>query len=140
MKRFLLAVPAAALLLGVAVPVALAHTSHVSGTSVTVTAGKPSEFAFVLSTKSVKHGAITFKVTNGSSSGLAHDFFVCSSPATSTATASLPNSCKGKGTTQLGKGASATLSVTIAKAGNYEYLCTVPGHAAGGMKGILKVT
>ena len=30
--------------------------------------------------------------------------------------------------------------VTFAKAGTYEYLCTIPGHAAGGMKGLLKVT
>ena len=140
MKRSLLAVPAAALLTGVAVPVALAHSGHAAGATVTVTAGKPSEFGFVLSSKSVKHGAITFKVTNGSSSGLSHDFFLCSSPAKSTSTASLPNSCKGKGTTQLGKGQSATLKVTVSKAGSYEYLCTVPGHAAGGMKGILKVT
>jgi uncharacterized cupredoxin-like copper-binding protein len=33
-----------------------------------------------------------------------------------------------------------TLKVTVSKPGNYEYLCTVPGHAAGGMKGTLKVT
>ena len=41
---------------------------------------------------------------------------------------------------QLGKGQTDTLRVSVLKAGNYEYLCTVPGHAAGGMKGILKVT
>ena len=50
------------------------------------------------------------------------------------------NSCTGKRTTALGKGQSATLTVTLAKAGKYEYLCTVPGHAAGGMKGLLTVT
>jgi len=140
MKRSLLAVPAAALMTGVAVPAALAHTGHSAPSSVNVTAGKPSEFAFVLSSKSVKSGVITFKVTNGSSSGLAHDFFLCSSPAKSVATATLPNSCKGRGTKQLGKGQTDTLRVSVLKAGNYEYLCTVPGHAAGGMKGILKVT
>jgi uncharacterized cupredoxin-like copper-binding protein len=29
--------------------------------------------------------------------------------------------------------------VTIRKAGKYAYMCTLPGHAAGGMKGILTV-
>jgi len=29
--------------------------------------------------------------------------------------------------------------VTISKAGSYPYLCTVPGHAAAGMKGVLRV-
>jgi uncharacterized cupredoxin-like copper-binding protein len=37
-------------------------------------------------------------------------------------------------------GKSATLTVTLKKKGRYEYLCTAPGHAAGGMKGILTVT
>jgi uncharacterized cupredoxin-like copper-binding protein len=121
-------------------PIALAHSTKATGTTVTVSAGKPSEFSFTLSKKAVPHGAITFKVTNASASGLAHDFKLCSSPSKSTSAASLANSCAGKGTPMLGKGKSATLSVTVAKPGNYEYLCTVPGHAAGGMKGILKVT
>ena len=34
----------------------------------------------------------------------------------------------------------ATLKVTFAKPGNYPYLCTIPGHAEAGMKGVLKVT
>jgi uncharacterized cupredoxin-like copper-binding protein len=33
-----------------------------------------------------------------------------------------------------------TLPYTFAKPGTYEYLCTVPGHAAAGMKGDLKVS
>jgi uncharacterized cupredoxin-like copper-binding protein len=102
-------------------------------TTVTVTAGKPSVFAFTLSTKSVKSGAVTFKVTNKGS--LAHDFKVCSSNKGGTA-----NSCSGKVTPMLQPGKSATLSITFSKKGSYEYLCTVPGHAAAGMKGILKVT
>lgn len=130
---------AAAGVAAVAAPTALAHVNHAAGTSITVTAGKPSEFGFKLSAKTAKHGAITFKVTNGSGA-LPHDFFLCSAPAKSTAAASLPNTCAGKGTAQLTPGKSATLTVNVAKAGNYEYLCTVPGHAAGGMKGILKVT
>ena len=29
--------------------------------------------------------------------------------------------------------------MTFTAPGTYEYLCTVPGHAAGGMKGLLTV-
>jgi uncharacterized cupredoxin-like copper-binding protein len=37
-------------------------------------------------------------------------------------------------------GQSNTLRIAILLKGSYEYLCTVPGHAASGMKGILEVT
>jgi nitrite reductase (NO-forming) len=139
-RRSRLSVAAAAAAAVAVAPTALAHPTDSTGASVTVTAGKPSEFGFTLSAKSVPHGSVVFKVTNGSGSGLAHDFKLCSTPARSTSPTSLPNSCAGKATAQLGKGQSASLSVAIPKPGNYEYLCTVPGHAAGGMKGILKVT
>lgn len=101
-------------------------------TTVTVTAGKPSIFAFTLSTKSVKAGPVTFKVTNKGS--IPHDFKLCSSSKGGTA-----NSCSGKGTALISPGKSATLSITL-KAGSYEYLCTVSGHAAAGMKGDIKVS
>jgi uncharacterized cupredoxin-like copper-binding protein len=110
-----------------------ASSQAAKATVVTVTAGKPSEFKFTLSAKSVKTGAVTFKVTN--KGALGHTFKVCSSSKGGSA-----NSCAGKGTATIAPGASATLSVTFAKAGSYEYLCTVPGHAAAGMKGDLKVT
>src|SRR5579871_4616012 len=93
------------------VPTAFARPSHAAGTSVSVSAGKPSEFSFTLSTKSVTHGSITFKVTNMSSSGLAKDFKICTSPTTATSAAKLANAFTGKGTSTLGKGQSATLSV-----------------------------
>ena len=38
----------------------------------------------------------------------------------------------------VGKGGTSTVSVTL-KPGTYTFLCTVPGHAAGGMKGTLTV-
>jgi nitrite reductase (NO-forming) len=37
-------------------------------------------------------------------------------------------------------GKTTSVTVTFTKKGTYEYLCTVPGHAAAGMKGDLKVT
>jgi uncharacterized cupredoxin-like copper-binding protein len=113
--------------------VAQAHPSRVAAT-VSVTAGKPSEFGFKLSTKTVPHGSVTFTVTN--SGAIPHTFKLCSKSSTSAAALT----CAGKATPLISPGAKATLTVTIAKAGSYEYLCTVAGHAAGGMKGLLKVT
>jgi uncharacterized cupredoxin-like copper-binding protein len=100
---------------GVALPAAATAAS-----SVTVTAGKPSEYKFSLSSTSVKAGTVTFKVTNKGK--IPHDF-----------------SIGGKKTKLIQPGKSATLSVTLKK-GSAAYKCTVSGHAAAGMKGTLKVT
>jgi uncharacterized cupredoxin-like copper-binding protein len=100
---------------------ATAHRTATRATVVTVTAGKPSEFRFTLSTKTVKHGAVSFKVTN--SGNLPHDF-----------------SINGKKTKLLSPGQSQTLAVSFAKAGKSPFQCTVTGHAAAGMKGTLTVT
>ncbi len=91
-----------------------------AATTVAVTAGKPSELKFTLSKKTVAKGVTTFRVTNKGSIG--HDFKIA-----------------GKKTPTLNKGKSATVVVTFKKAGKFAFLCTVPGHAAGGMKGTLTV-
>jgi uncharacterized cupredoxin-like copper-binding protein len=111
---------------------ALPAGARSDATVVSVIAGK-SGFSFTLSKSTVPHGAITFKVKNAGS--FPHSFKLCSSPSGGSA-----NSCAGKGTPMIAPGGSATLTVTVAKKGSYEYLCTVPGHAAQGMKGILKVS
>jgi len=111
---------------------ALAHPAR-SAASVTVTAGKPSEFHFTLSLKKVAHGVVTFKFFN--KGNLPHDFKVCSSNLGGTA-----NTCTGHATTTISPGGTATLKVTFKKAGKYEYLCTLPAHAQSGMKGVLVVT
>jgi uncharacterized cupredoxin-like copper-binding protein len=117
-----------------ATPAALARSgSSKLVTTVNVIAGKPTEFHFKLSTASVKRGIIVFKVQNGGS--IPHDFKLCSK-----ASSSLANSCTGRGTKMISPGQSTTLRVSVLLKGTYEYLCTVPGHAAGGMKGLLKVT
>jgi uncharacterized cupredoxin-like copper-binding protein len=100
---------------------ATAHGTAAKATVVKVTAGKPSEFRFQLSVKSVKHGAVTFQVTNGGV--LPHDFQI-----------------NGKKTKLLSGGQSQNLTVNFAKAGKFPYQCTVTGHAAAGMKGTLTVT
>jgi uncharacterized cupredoxin-like copper-binding protein len=115
-----LAIVAALASLAWALP-AGAHQSTVRATTVTVTAGKPSEFRFTLSKKAAVHGTVTFKVTNKGS--LPHDFKI-----------------SGHKTKLLSPGQSQSLKITFAKKGSYPYLCTVTGHAAAGMKGTFKVT
>jgi nitrite reductase (NO-forming) len=85
-------------------------------TTVTVVA---KEFSFKLSRKSAPSGVVTFKVTNKGK--LMHDFKIA-----------------GKKTPLIKPGKSATLKVTLKKH-KYRYVCTVPGHAAAGMKGTFTV-
>jgi len=131
-KHARILLPAATVLALVAGPLAQAKPLHAAAT-ITVTAGKPAEFNFKLSSKTFAHGAVTFNVTN--SGALPHDFKICSKPTTVKA-----NACTGKSTGLISVGASKKLTFTFAKPGSYEYLCTVTGHAAGGMKGLMKVT
>jgi uncharacterized cupredoxin-like copper-binding protein len=115
------------------VPAAPAKTATRAVTStIIVTAGKPSEFAFKLSKRQVPAGTVIFKVTN--SGKVPHTFEVCSSAAGTTK----PNTCKGRVTKSLAPGKSQTLTLTLKK-GKYEYLCTVPGHAKLGMKGVVGI-
>jgi uncharacterized cupredoxin-like copper-binding protein len=117
----------------VAAPASLAGSGAMNVTNVNVIAGKPSEFGFKLSTKTAKRGVIAFKVTN--QGHLPHTFKMCSGR-----NKPLANTCTGRSTSQISPGQSATLRVSILLKGTYEYLCTLPGHAAGGMKGLLNVT
>jgi uncharacterized cupredoxin-like copper-binding protein len=107
-----LAAPLTALAVGTGV--SKAHAS-----SVKVTAGKPTEFHFTLSKSSVAKGSVTFTITN--SGKLEHDFKI-----------------GGKTSAKVKPGKSTKLTVSL-KAGKMKYLCTVPGHAAAGMKGTLTV-
>lgn len=117
----------------IAVPAAVARPGAIKVTNVTVTAGKPAEFHFIVAPSTVKSGVIVFKITN--KGALPHDFKLCSGR-----NKPLANSCTGRATRQISPGQSTTLRVSVLLKGAYEYLCTVPGHAAGGMKGFLKVT
>jgi len=79
------------------------------------------EFKFTVTPKTVrKNAVITFSLTNRGAIG--HDFRV-----------------GGKKSAVLGAGKKGTLKVTFKKAGRYPYLCTLPSHAAAGMKGVLVV-
>src|SRR5262245_34297756 len=80
-----------------------------------------SEFTFDLSKKTARRGVVVFKVQNVGK--IKHDFEI-----------------KGRKTRLLSAGQSATLRVTFLRKGSYPYKCTVPGHAAAGMKGVFKIT
>jgi uncharacterized cupredoxin-like copper-binding protein len=117
MNRITLALGIALAALVVAAPVA-ARTSAATATSVTVTM---TEFKFVLSKAKVPHGKVTFKLVNKGS--VAHDFKIA-----------------GKKSPMVQPKKTKTFVVTLTKKGKNAYLCTVPGHAAAGMKGNLRVT
>jgi uncharacterized cupredoxin-like copper-binding protein len=116
MRRITFAVLLLAVTAVVAGP-ALGARSHATLTAVTVTA---TEFKFKLSKTAVTHGTVVFTLVNKGK--LPHDFKI-----------------GGKKTPTVKPGKSAKLTVTL-KAGKAAYLCTVPGHAAAGMKGTLKVS
>src|SRR5215813_13068385 len=109
-----------------------AHTAKKAATTITVVAGKPSELKFQLSKSTkLKVGTYIFKVTD---KGLGfHTFKFCTVPVKTAA----KNTCTGKVTKLLKPGQSASFTVVVKKAGKYEFLCSVPGHAAGGMKGLI---
>jgi uncharacterized cupredoxin-like copper-binding protein len=114
------AVGAAAVVFCAALALASFAFARPQAATVTVTAGKPAELRLTLAKRSVPKGVVTFVVTNRGK--LQHDFKIA-----------------GKRTPRLSSGKRSTLRVTFKKAGRFAYLCTVPGHAAGGMKGTLVV-
>lgn len=109
----------AGLAAGVFAPFGLATTSSSSATvKITV---KASEFKFALSKRSVPVGStVVFTVIN--TGKISHDFKIA-----------------GKKTPTLNPGKQATLRVVFNKKGRFPYLCTLPGHAGAGMKGVFAV-
>jgi uncharacterized cupredoxin-like copper-binding protein len=99
----------------------VAYGGNRSATATTVKVTAKDTFRFVLSRKSAPHGKVTFKVTNKGK--LKHDFKIA-----------------GKKTKLLGHNKTVSLTVTLKKGKKYTYVCTVPGHAAAGMKGRFKAT
>jgi uncharacterized cupredoxin-like copper-binding protein len=109
--------PLAAALI-VAVPATAAPThQRAKTTTITVTM---TEFKFKLAKSSAPKGTVVFKVANKGQVG--HDFKI-----------------NGKKTPLVAPGKSASLTIKFAKTGKFPYLCTVPGHAASGMKGTFTV-
>jgi len=113
MNRALAALAGAVALAG---PGVLAWSQASAATSVNVSM---TEFKFGLSKSSVAKGAVTFKLVNKGS--VTHDLKIA-----------------GKKSKEIAPGKSGSLKVTL-KPGSYRYICTLPGHAQSGMKGVLKV-
>jgi uncharacterized cupredoxin-like copper-binding protein len=125
MKRFsihpILALGAVTLSALSLIPLAAARTDRQATATATTVQVKGGEFFFRLSTKSVaKPGKVTFVFKNVGS--VLHDFKI-----------------GGKKTALIQPGQTAKLVVTFKKKGKYAFLCTVPGHAAAGMKGAFTV-
>ncbi len=78
------------------------------------------DFSYSLSRRSVPAGRVRFVVVNRGATG--HDFAIA-----------------GRKTRVLAPGRTATLDVVFKRPGTAAYRCTVPGHAALGMKGVLAI-
>jgi uncharacterized cupredoxin-like copper-binding protein len=102
------------------IPMAAARLDQQASATAATVQVKGGEFFFRLSTKSAaRPGKVTFVFKNVGH--VLHDF-----------------SIRGKKTPLIGPGKTAKLVVTLKK-GKYAFLCTVPGHAAAGMKGVFTV-
>lgn len=100
------------------VPLAAARIERQAAAATTIQV-KGGEFFFRLSSRTSKPGKATFVFKN--IGHVSHDFKI-----------------NGKRTPLIGAGKTAKLVVTLEK-GRYPFLCTVPGHAAAGMKGMFTV-
>jgi uncharacterized cupredoxin-like copper-binding protein len=103
------------------VPLAAARTDRDTRAAASTIQVKGGEFFFRLSAKSIPAPTkVTFTFKNIGT--VAHDFKI-----------------NGKKIPLTQPGKSATLVVTFTKKGSFPYLCTVPGHAQAGMKGVFTV-
>jgi uncharacterized cupredoxin-like copper-binding protein len=119
--RSVLALAAVAVAAFALIPLAGARTDRQTTATATTVQVKGGEFFFRLSTKSAaKPGTVVFAFKN--IGHVLHDFKI-----------------DGKHTPLIQPGKTAKLVVTFKKKGKYPYLCTVPGHAEAGMKGVFTV-
>ena len=119
--RSVLALAAATVAAFALIPLAGARSDRQTTATATTVQVKGGEFFFRLSTKSVaKPGTVTFVFKN--IGHVLHDFKI-----------------NGKKTALIQPGKTAKLVVTFKKKAKYPYLCTVPGHAEAGMKGVFTV-
>jgi uncharacterized cupredoxin-like copper-binding protein len=119
--RSAVAVAAVTLAALAVIPLATARIDRQATAAGTTVQVKGGEFFFRLSAKSAaKPGKVAFSFKN--IGHVRHDFKI-----------------NGKKTPLIQPGKTAQLVVTFKKKGTYPYLCTVPGHAEAGMKGVFKV-
>jgi nitrite reductase (NO-forming) len=117
----MLTLSAVAVMALAAVQFAAASTTPQAHTSATTIQVSGKEFSFKLSSKSIaRPGTVRFNFKNAGH--VKHDF-----------------SINHKHTPMISPGKTASITVSFKKKGNYSYLCTVPGHAAAGMRGTFTV-
>ena len=97
-------------------------TAVEKGGKLTIPADPSGALAFLFGKATAKPGPVTFDMPN--QSPIQHNI-------------SIQGPVNGKGAI-VGKGGTSTFKATL-KPGTYTFLCDVPGHAAGGMKGTLTV-
>ena len=103
------------------IPLATARVGRHAAAAATTVQVKGGEFFLRLSVKSAANpGKVTFSYKN--IGHVRHDFKI-----------------NGKKTPLIRPGKTVKLVVSFKKKGTYPYLCTVPGHAEAGMKGVFKV-
>ena len=101
--------------------IASARTDSPARAAPTAISVRGKEFSFRLSKTSIpKPETVTFTFHNVGT--MAHDFAI-----------------GGKKTRLIGPGKTARVTVTFHRKGRFPYLCTVPGHAQAGMKGVFTV-
>jgi plastocyanin len=99
-------------------PAGGARAAHAATTTIRDRGG---EFFFRLSKRSIpRPGRVTFRFEN--TGGMPHDFQI-----------------NGKRTPPTQPGSTSKLAVRFKRKGSYRYFCTVPGHAAAGMRGVFRV-
>lgn len=106
-----------AIALAAAGPAASSHSPSAPPTTVKVVM---TDYAFALSKTKITHGKTAFRVVNVGE--VVHDFKI-----------------NGKKTPYYTNGQGGNLAVAFKKPGKYSFICTVPGHVAAGMKGVLIV-
>jgi len=100
---------------------ASARTESPARAAATTISVSGKEFSFRLSNASIpKPETVTFSFHNVGT--MAHDFDI-----------------GGKKTPLIGPGKTTRMTVTFHEKGRFKYLCTVPGHAEAGMKGVFTV-
>jgi plastocyanin len=102
-----------------AVALAGAASPALAQKTINVTTDKKAMLKYKGIPSTLKAGTYTFRYTNAS--GIDHNLKV------------------GKVSTPVFKSGTKSITVTLKK-GTAAYICTVPGHAAAGMKGTIKVT
>jgi uncharacterized cupredoxin-like copper-binding protein len=121
LTRSILVLAAVAIAALAVVQLSAARTERQSTAAATTIQVRGGEFFFKLSTKSLaRPGKVTFVFKNVGH--VQHDFKI-----------------NGKRTPLIGPGKTARLVITFKRKAKYPYLCTVPGHAQAGMKGVFVV-